>query len=185
VRRLADAAGRPVHQHVGVSAFAEQAVCADAFLMKIRPELPVAEAALLGCALSSRWPPRGGAHADSARPARRLPARPAARSDPAAPCPAAQRLFHGRQAGSQRHPDHLRRRVTGLDIDCGAKRTGPLLQLASELSAAVLADTLASAWAPPCVHQDRRRRLTRYAVHRAQTRPTSTGRCHDLPPVGT
>jgi len=51
VRRLADAAGRPIHHHLGVSAFAGHAVCSDASLVKIGPELPLAEAALLGCAL--------------------------------------------------------------------------------------------------------------------------------------
>ena len=51
VRRLADAAGAPVNHHLGVSAFAEHAVCSDASLVRIGPELPFAEAALLGCAL--------------------------------------------------------------------------------------------------------------------------------------
>ncbi len=51
VRRLADRAGAPIHHHLGVSAFAEHAVCSDASLVKIGPELPFAEAALLGCAL--------------------------------------------------------------------------------------------------------------------------------------
>ena len=39
------------HHHLGVSAFAEHAVCSDASLVRIGPELPFAEAALLGCAL--------------------------------------------------------------------------------------------------------------------------------------
>jgi alcohol dehydrogenase len=51
VRRLADRAGAPIHHHLGVSAFAEHTVCSDASLVKIGPELPFAEAALLGCAL--------------------------------------------------------------------------------------------------------------------------------------
>jgi alcohol dehydrogenase len=43
--------GRDVHHHMGVSAFAEYAVCARPSLVKIDPELPLTEAALFGCAV--------------------------------------------------------------------------------------------------------------------------------------
>ena len=43
--------GREVHHHMGVSAFAEYAVCARPSLVKIDRELPLEEAALFGCAV--------------------------------------------------------------------------------------------------------------------------------------
>jgi len=43
--------GRPVHHHMGVSAFAQYAVCSRRSLVKIDPELPLEEAALFGCAV--------------------------------------------------------------------------------------------------------------------------------------
>ncbi|WP_340115482.1 zinc-dependent alcohol dehydrogenase family protein [Pelagibius sp. 7325] len=43
--------GAEVHHHMGVSAFAEYAVCARPSLVKIDPELPLTEAALFGCAV--------------------------------------------------------------------------------------------------------------------------------------
>lgn len=51
-------------------------------------------------------------------------------------------LFPGRQAGRHQHPDYLRVRLAALGIDCRAQRRAALLQLASELPASVLADTL-------------------------------------------
>lgn len=48
----------------------------------------------------------------------------------------------GRHAGQPQHPEHLRRRLAALGIDCRAQRTTALLQLAAEVPAAVLADTL-------------------------------------------
>jgi alcohol dehydrogenase len=43
--------GQRVHHHIGVSAFAEYAVCARESLIKIDPTLPFEEAALFGCAV--------------------------------------------------------------------------------------------------------------------------------------
>lgn len=43
--------GAEVHHHMGVSAFAEYAVCARPSLVKIDRELPLTEAALFGCAV--------------------------------------------------------------------------------------------------------------------------------------
>jgi alcohol dehydrogenase len=43
--------GREVHHHMGVSAFAQYAVCARQSLVKIDNELPLEEAALFGCAV--------------------------------------------------------------------------------------------------------------------------------------
>ncbi|MGE3065598.1 MAG: zinc-dependent alcohol dehydrogenase family protein [Hyphomicrobiaceae bacterium] len=43
--------GKPVHHHVGVSAFAEYAVVSRASLVKIDRSLPFEEAALFGCAV--------------------------------------------------------------------------------------------------------------------------------------
>jgi len=43
--------GRPVHHHMGVSAFAQYAVCARPSLVKIDSDLPLEEAALFGCAV--------------------------------------------------------------------------------------------------------------------------------------
>jgi hypothetical protein len=51
-------------------------------------------------------------------------------------------LFPGRQAGQHQHPEYLRRRLGVLGIDCRANRNAALLQLAAEVPAAVLADTL-------------------------------------------
>lgn len=51
-------------------------------------------------------------------------------------------LFPGRQAGRHIHPDHLRRRMLDLGIPPRAARHAALLQLAREVPAAVLADTL-------------------------------------------
>src|SRR3954467_14795673 len=50
-RRLTGADGKPVHHHVGVSAFAEQAVVSTRSAVKIDPDLPLDEAALFGCAV--------------------------------------------------------------------------------------------------------------------------------------
>jgi alcohol dehydrogenase len=49
-RRLRRASG-PVHHHMGVSAFAQYATLSRRSLIKIDPELPLAEAALFGCAV--------------------------------------------------------------------------------------------------------------------------------------
>ncbi|MGF1631025.1 MAG: zinc-dependent alcohol dehydrogenase family protein [Kiloniellaceae bacterium] len=43
--------GREVHHHMGVSAFAQYAVCSQHSLVKIDNELPLEEAALFGCAV--------------------------------------------------------------------------------------------------------------------------------------
>jgi alcohol dehydrogenase len=43
--------GREVHHHMGVSAFAQYAVCARPSLVKIDNDLPLEEAALFGCAV--------------------------------------------------------------------------------------------------------------------------------------
>jgi alcohol dehydrogenase len=43
--------GKPVHHHLGCSAFAEYAVTSRHSLVKIDPELPLDEAALFGCAV--------------------------------------------------------------------------------------------------------------------------------------
>ncbi len=51
-------------------------------------------------------------------------------------------LFPGRQAGQHLHPSHLSRRLTALGIQARAARHAALLQLAREVPAAVLADTL-------------------------------------------
>jgi hypothetical protein len=51
-------------------------------------------------------------------------------------------LFPGRQAGQPQHPEHLRRRLQALSIDCRAQRNAALMQLAAEVPAAILADTL-------------------------------------------
>ncbi|MBO0765110.1 MAG: alcohol dehydrogenase catalytic domain-containing protein, partial [Hyphomicrobiaceae bacterium] len=44
-------AGRPVHHHLGVSAFAEYAVVTRSSLVKVDGDLPFEEAALFGCAV--------------------------------------------------------------------------------------------------------------------------------------
>lgn len=72
---------------------------------------------------------------------RRLPHR--RQTGPSGTAPAAsQWLFPGRQAGQHQHPEHLRRRLKTIGIDCRANRNAALLQLAAEIPAAVLADTL-------------------------------------------
>ncbi|MBB2198783.1 alcohol dehydrogenase catalytic domain-containing protein [Gluconacetobacter sp. 1c LMG 22058] len=43
--------GRPIHHHLGVSAFADHAVVSPNSLVKIDPGVPFAEAALFGCAV--------------------------------------------------------------------------------------------------------------------------------------
>ncbi len=43
--------GQPIHHHLGCSAFAEYATVSRRSLVKIDPELPLAEAALFGCAV--------------------------------------------------------------------------------------------------------------------------------------
>jgi len=43
--------GKPLHHHLGLSAFAEYAVVSRQSLVKIDPDLPLAEAALFGCAV--------------------------------------------------------------------------------------------------------------------------------------
>lgn len=43
--------GKPVHHHVGVSAFAEAAVVSRRSLVKVDPALPLEQAALFGCAV--------------------------------------------------------------------------------------------------------------------------------------
>jgi alcohol dehydrogenase len=43
--------GREIHHHMGVSAFAEYAVCARPSLVKVDKDLPLEEAALFGCAV--------------------------------------------------------------------------------------------------------------------------------------
>ena len=43
--------GAPIHHHIGCSAFADHAVTSRRSLVKIDPELPLAEAALFGCAV--------------------------------------------------------------------------------------------------------------------------------------
>ena len=53
-----------------------------------------------------------------------------------------QWLFPGRHAGQPQHPEHLGRRLAALAIDCRAQRTTALLQLAAQVPAVVLADTL-------------------------------------------
>jgi alcohol dehydrogenase len=49
--RLTDAQGMPVHHHLGCSAFADHAVVSRRSLVKVDPDLPLAEAALFGCAV--------------------------------------------------------------------------------------------------------------------------------------
>jgi Zn-dependent alcohol dehydrogenase len=44
-------AGEPVHQHLGVSAFAEHTVVSERSAVKVAPELPFEIAALFGCAI--------------------------------------------------------------------------------------------------------------------------------------
>jgi alcohol dehydrogenase len=50
-RRLSRSDGTPINHHLGCSAFAEYATVSRRSLVKIDPELPLAEAALFGCAV--------------------------------------------------------------------------------------------------------------------------------------
>ncbi len=50
-RRLYRGDGKPVHHHMGCSAFADHAVVSRRSAVKIDPELPLDEAALFGCAV--------------------------------------------------------------------------------------------------------------------------------------
>jgi alcohol dehydrogenase len=50
-RRFSDSQGRPCHHHLGVSAFARFTVAAQQSLVRIDPDLPLATAALFGCAV--------------------------------------------------------------------------------------------------------------------------------------
>jgi len=50
-RYLSDRAGRPVHHHLGVSAFSEFTVAAAESVIKIDPDVPLEIAALFGCAV--------------------------------------------------------------------------------------------------------------------------------------
>lgn len=43
--------GQPIDHHIGVSAFAEQAVVSEASCVRIDPDIPLEQAALLGCAV--------------------------------------------------------------------------------------------------------------------------------------
>jgi hypothetical protein len=80
-------------------------------------------------------------------------------------------LFPGRQAGHHQHPEYLRRRLGALGIDCRAHRNAALLQLAAEVPAAVLADTIgidpktAVRWTKTAGGD-----WTRYAAQRARAR---------------
>ena len=49
--RITGPHGKPVHHHVGVSAFAEYAVVSTRSAVKIDPDIPFDEAALFGCAV--------------------------------------------------------------------------------------------------------------------------------------
>ena len=51
-------------------------------------------------------------------------------------------LFPGRQAGRPQHPEHVRRRLAALGINCRQVRNAALFELAREVPAAVLADML-------------------------------------------
>jgi len=51
-RRLSQPAG-PVHHHLGVSGFAEHSVVSERSLVPVDPDLPLAKAALFGCALTT------------------------------------------------------------------------------------------------------------------------------------
>jgi Zn-dependent alcohol dehydrogenase len=50
-RRLSDAAGAPIHHHLGVSAFAEQAVVSARSAVRVDPAIEPEIAALFGCAV--------------------------------------------------------------------------------------------------------------------------------------
>jgi alcohol dehydrogenase len=49
--RFRDARGRPLHHHLGVSAFARYTVAAQESLVRVDPSVPPEKAALFGCAL--------------------------------------------------------------------------------------------------------------------------------------
>jgi len=51
-------------------------------------------------------------------------------------------LFPGRQAGRHQHPEYLRTRLAGIGIECIPARNAALIQLASQVPAAVIADLL-------------------------------------------
>ena len=51
-------------------------------------------------------------------------------------------LFPGRQAGRPQHPEHVRKRLAALGINCRQVRNAALFELAREVPAAVLADML-------------------------------------------
>lgn len=50
-RRFRNAAGEPLHHHLGVSAFSRFTVAAQESLIRIDPEIPLEKAALFGCAV--------------------------------------------------------------------------------------------------------------------------------------
>lgn len=50
-RRLRDTAGGPINHHLGISGFARYSVAVEESLIKIDPEVPLAKAALFGCAV--------------------------------------------------------------------------------------------------------------------------------------
>lgn len=49
--RFRDTEGRKLHHHLGISAFSEFTVVAQESLVKIEPDVPLAEAAVFGCAI--------------------------------------------------------------------------------------------------------------------------------------
>jgi len=51
-------------------------------------------------------------------------------------------LFPGRQAGRHQSPEYLRMRLAGIGIQCTPARNAALIQLASQMPAAVIADML-------------------------------------------
>jgi hypothetical protein len=51
-------------------------------------------------------------------------------------------LFPGRQAGRHQNPEYLRVRLAGIGIECTPARNAALIQLASQVPAAVIADML-------------------------------------------
>lgn len=52
-QRLEDAGGRPIAQFADLSAFAEQMLVHERALIKIRPDMPLDRAALIGCAVTT------------------------------------------------------------------------------------------------------------------------------------
>ena len=66
-----------------------------------------------------------------------------ARPDPAAPFPPTRSGSSPvATPGSRNTPGHLRRRLAAIGIECRAQRTTALLQLAAQVPAAILGDTL-------------------------------------------